>query len=265
MKRIGRILLMGLVFTSIALDSVYAESIGSEGCIDLSENETWTRLLAEMADDITAKRYQAAEEKAMQLDEICSRSPILNYTKGKLAEAQNDTFHARMYYQMASENTYELATSAETARKIWYARYEFEHPDRTEAAVLLQNETMQTQETKIAELNGKLEADAGHAEMAMWTGAGIGIGGIAVMTTGIALLASSDAIVERVKTVSNSAFRTNKVSSKYRAGWSMTGIGAGLAIAGAIVTGIFGYEFTHQAKDETISVQFTSTTLTVQF
>lgn len=279
-----RILLMGLVFSSIALSSVYADIIGSSGCLQLNQNETWMELLPQMADDIAMERYQEAEKKALILNKICSQSPMLNYMKGKLAEAQKDVFHARMYYQMASENTYEMATSAETAKKIWYARYEFEYPDRTEAAVMKLNETIDGQKAEIKSLNETADALkreiaenrekyrfeqheklSEQAEKAMWTGAGIGLGGIAVMATGLGLLASGDIVVSGTTSVGDSNFRTNKVSSKYQAGLSLTGIGAGMAIVGAVVTGIYGYEFMHHKKEINISASVTSLTFSMKF
>ncbi len=118
-----------------------SSAFAQEDCDGLGDNPNWNSTIQEIAKDIQLGRYQKANVSAVQLSQICSESPVLNYLRGKIAEGMKDRIQAIRYYQTASEAIGEFIISPELSRKIWYARYEAEHPERTGSSVeSIQNE-----------------------------------------------------------------------------------------------------------------------------
>ncbi|MBQ8037778.1 MAG: hypothetical protein IJ268_12360, partial [Proteobacteria bacterium] len=150
----------------------------------------------------------------------------------------------------ASDNTFKFATAPSVAQKIWYARYESEYPDRSGENVKSLQERAEALDAKNHELEVKLAgaSDSSGNAIGMWTGVGIAAAGLALGATGIAMVATSDES-DRAKSKDGGTYFT----PAYAAYWAMTGAGIALTITGAIMTGIFGYRYTHTAKNTDIA------------
>ena len=93
--------------------------------------------------------------------------------------------------------------------------------------------------------------------IALVTGAGTGIGGLAILGVGIGLLASEgdDSCNISIIMDENSPQISHGVHGMYIAGWTLVGVGAALTVAGAVVAGVYGYRYTH--NDTTVSFGIT--------
>lgn len=231
-----------------------------DGCQSLNENPEWMGGLQDVISEIQANDYQAALKKSKRLSEICPNAPTLNYMQGKIYENLNDKSNALYYYQKASENTYNFAVDPDTAKKIWYARYEFEHPERTQGEVSRKDERIGALEAEsqqnLSNFEAYKEEQYASVRKTMWAGAGVGIGGLALAGAGLGILFSqennitidyktNDDIKEEMKNV--------KYTGPYIASWGLIGAGAALAVAGAVLTGIYGYKYTHFDKNVSYS------------
>ncbi|MBQ9396428.1 MAG: hypothetical protein IJU23_13070 [Proteobacteria bacterium] len=261
------IFLLGMLAMMLIPVSGYAKG----PCDELGNNIEWTGGLQEIIMMMQANDMEGAKKKAKALSEICATAPLLNYLQGKIAESTNEKKEALYFYQKASENTYTFAVAPDTAKKIWYARYESEYPDRTESAVT-------EREAQISSLNDQIAAQKANyvrqndekqklVSDVMWAGAGIGLAGLAIAGGGIGMLfATRNDKYDKIRlneidgTVldGNESDIENKVKNyKYKpiylAGWAMVGAGAVLTITGTILTGIYGYQFTHPLDDGSVS------------
>lgn len=164
-----------------------------------------------------------------------------------------------------------MPAEAGISRLIWYKRYESEHPDRTEDAVAAQNAKLDEIELKNIDLERKVidlerkVADFDNQQMInasnisldtskkyetiLWTGVGIGIAGLALAGAGAGVAQSVDGsgLIE-VKDDNGL-----KVSTKFIAGWALIGSGIGMTVAGAIMAGIGGYNYSKSKSDAVMS------------
>ncbi len=89
-----------------------------------------------------------------------------------------------------------------------------------------------------------------HNKNLMWTGIGLGIGGLALTGTGLAL-AMTAKTEDAYDVIENKKI---KPKASYTVEWSLIGVGAALTVTGAVLTGIFGYRYTHAKENETYSM-----------
>jgi hypothetical protein len=212
---------------------------------------------------VETKDYDAALKAAAPLTSICGESPILNYYVGLAMQGSGDDVKALIYFQKASQHMSDFTVPPEISRRIWYARYEGEYPERTEDAVLRraeENKRLTAQNTDLTEklsqaertienlnLSHKVTIDQMHAEAksryaaTMWTGVGVGIAGILVGVGG-GLLAYFSSNNEAAA-----------ITPQYISGLAMLGGGIGMTLAGAIVAGIGGYQYTHVGLEGTVT------------
>lgn len=257
-----RIIVMVCFGASVYL---YSASAKAQSCDNLAENASWADGMSALIYHIDKGEFDKAIEAAKPLFAICPKMPSLNYYTGLAFESQ-DPARALYYFQEAGKNTVEFTTSPAISRSIWYKLYEVEHPERTEAAIssLTQNnirlneviaqrdEVIDEQKTTIHELEKELAESAHNTNQmvmysseearqefakAMWAGTGVGIAGLIMAGAGISMVA--------FVTNHNDEGHAYSVSKPYMAGWSLIGIGGGLAVAGAIMAGIAGYQYTH--------------------
>ncbi len=253
------------------LTCLWLPSVGmAQNCTDLSTNETWMTKLQEMGASVATKEWDAALNTGRELYAICSDSPILNYYIGISLQAKGERVKSMQYLIAASENTMKFATPAETSRKIFFALYEAEHPDRTEQAIgelkdkiaSLENANQtNADETKKQEELVLTQTDlhASDLKKAMWTGAGIGLAGILFTVAGgtLAFMDSSHIEGHEFNMIENGNVAVKeKVKPMYSAGLGMLGAGLAMTLAGAVVTGIFGYKYTH-FEDHSLSFAVT--------
>ena len=167
-------------------------AFAQDACLYLTNNSGWNEGIKSVSQLIQAGNYTQARIEAKTLSQICDQSPVLHYMQGKIAQEMGEKSDALLHYQKASEYTYQFAVEPDMARKIWYARYENEHPERTAKSL---EESARQNESKIYENTSELMSEfhkdikARNYKM-MWTGIGLGIGGLALLGTGVGLWAS---------------------------------------------------------------------------
>lgn len=227
--------------------SVSSQALAQD-CSNLSENEAWNKGMSSLQYLYNKGEYDNAIETAKGLFGICADSPALLYYTGLSLEEKGENERALIYYQKASENMTQMSTEPGISRKIWYKRYEMEHPERTEKAVAAQASLIEAQAKQIEEQKALIEQNPLENQEQlrtwMWTGVGIGGAGIAFLATGAALLAAD-------KKPLNDDLKENP---KRSAGWALLGTGLGLAVAGGVMAGISGYQYSKAKEDAVMSV-----------
>ncbi|MBR4985594.1 MAG: hypothetical protein IKY83_07640 [Proteobacteria bacterium] len=254
-----------LIVLIVALFPVMAHA--ADGCDSLSDNAQWQKGIQTLVEMMKADQMQDAKRQAKALSEICSNSPTLNYLQGKISEALDEKSDALYYYQKASENTYTFAVDPDTAKKIWYARYENEHPERTKGAVASTSERMSSLEAENAQLRALAPYKDKHLDNVkalMWTGVGLGAGGLVLAGVGAGIIATN----EPCEIVAHDDGRnpyTFKDKPVYSVGWALVGVGAGLTVTGAILAGIYGFKYTHfEINDESeVSLMLSPTSVSL--
>lgn len=262
-KSIMGLLAAGMLSVWGMPDDAFAQAALSSGCATLAQNQAWNDGIMALRVGVETKDYDAALKAAAPLTSICGESPILNYYVGLAMQGSGDDVKALIYFQKASQHMSDFTVPPEISRRIWYARYEGEYPERTEDAVLRraeENKRLTAQSTDLTEklaqaertienlnLSHKVTIDQMHAEAksryaaTMWTGVGVGIAGILVGVGG-GLLAYFSSNNEAAA-----------ITPQYISGLAMLGGGIGMTLAGAIVAGIGGYQYTHVGLEDTVT------------
>lgn len=230
-----------------------------EDCSSLNTNEKWQKGIDRMIQSVNDHNYKDAISQAELLYPICRQSPILNYYTGLALLGQGERDQALIYFQKASDFITEIAVDPGISRRIWYARYELEHPECSRSSML--DQTREIAKLKIE--NEQHRSNRTSTELALasewkmlWTGAGIGMAGLVVAGVGIGMGMNLD----------NVTYSGNKmqVSTKYLAGWGMFGAGLGMLVSGTIMTGVAGYRYTHHKYADVLSWRVGPGTLTFQ-
>ncbi|MBR4984247.1 MAG: hypothetical protein IKY83_00715 [Proteobacteria bacterium] len=244
-----------------------ASASAEDSCDTLSSNKTWSAGITELIQTMKADDMQKAKQQAKALTDICPNAPMLNYMQGKIAESLGEKTEALYYYQKASENTYHFAVEPENAKKIWYTRYETEHPERTASAVTTNSDYVSSLESEIAELKKINHAQQiSDTQKLMWTGVGLGIGGLVITGTGLGIVMNQAHKYETKKLNSdNPDVQAYTFSTTYTAGWAFIGVGATLTVTGAILAGIFGSRYAAYQKDSDYSFALTPTSASFTF
>lgn len=235
-----------LLLCSIGLVLVPTIAVAQDTCKNLDSNKEWTRQHQELKQLIQAGNYTKAQSYAKQMSKLCDQTPVLHYMQGKIAEELGNKSDALLHYQKASEYTYQYAVDPDTAKKIWYARYENEHPERTEQSL---KENAEQNEFKLKENTTNLLAQFREDQRQrnyklMWTGIGLSIGGAALLGTGLGLWSG----------YYNEPLDTNRkhVVVGYKMSLALMGTGAAFTLTGAILAGLFG----HWYKQSDVSYSF---------
>lgn len=242
------LLLLLLPFTANAQDR----------CTSIGNDPEWISGMQNLINTMQANDMRNARLQAKTLASICPNAPTLNYLQGKIAESLGEKEEALFYYQKASENTYTFAIDPDNAKKIWYARYESEHPERTADAVSSQNESYAALEAENAALKDALshhEFFTTDPKTLMWVGTGLGAGGLVLTGAGLGMALSSDS---SILTASTHGYKVD-VNPINAMGWVVTGLGAGLLITGAVLAGIYGYEYNRSLQNKDISLNISPT------
>ena len=216
-------------------------------CGTLDNNTEWISGMQQLIETMQTEDMPKAKLQAKALANICADAPTLNYLQGKIAEALGEKQEALYYYQKASENTYTFAIDPDNAKKIWYTRYENEHPERTASALELNNETLSSLEAKNAHLQALNTEYAESYKKLLWSGVGIGAGGLVLAGTGAALVAMSHSSKFEKKTDTEPYIVSD--DPVHATGWILTGLGSGLLITGAILAGIYGHKYKQSLND----------------
>ena len=254
----------------------------AQNCDGLDQNSSWQAGMANLISQLDKEDYDAAIESAKPLFAICPSMPSLNYYTA-MAMKHKDPQRALLYLQEAAKRTSQFTTTTAMSRKIWYELFEAEHPERTEAAVahltqsiISLNAEIEGQKQIIAKKDEHIndlekqviQADntannvvnANNTEVkqnyyrTMWTGAGLGIGGLLITGGGLAMALLVENSKDSKKEGEGNVYHVNP---PYIIGWSLVGAGAALTIAGSIITGIAGYQYTHiDVHDTDLTLSF---------
>ena len=292
--RAGILRMTGIACVLVAC--LYGFSAHAQDKCDSLNGEEWNRGILSVMELTKQENYDEAWLEARRLAGQCSRSPVLNYLTGRIADERGDKVNALYYYQKASEYTYLFAVDPETAQRIWYARYEAEHPKTDENTVRDLEEELQKVKKENVRLHEDLLQDAKSRpdlvsmniamvslgaenrslkqdlqfqdEFLMWSGVGIGLAGLALLGTGIGLVvANKDDEIDVRSSWEDPLTRIDaSVKPPTVAGWVLIGTGSVMAIGGAILTGIYGYRYTDSLdEDKSVSLHIGPTFTSVEF
>ena len=100
-----------------------------DACYGLNQNEDWYRLFNLFSASFKAGDYDKALEYTSALEEICARSPILNYSIANTYAKIGDRERAKRYIVAATDNLNEFSTTYEMIAKIWSARCDIQSSD----------------------------------------------------------------------------------------------------------------------------------------
>lgn len=254
--------------TSIVAGLFLAPSFAQADCNNLNNNADWNYGIQNVQSAVDAKKPDEAIEAAKVLYGICLDSPQLLYLTGLAFEQKGETERAKQYFRQAAENTSKFVVAPGLARRIWFAHYETEYPDRTEAAVneksnridALTKELAAEKETSTAltytasSAAEDVKASADIYKALMWTGVGAGAVGVILAATGGGLMAGADnKITIQLSEVDAKGKVSKELESKQFMPYALLGAGIGMAVVGAVVAGISGYKITHIGKSETPS------------
>lgn len=238
---------------------------GGDPCLKLTSNAEWNSGITELSALYKSKSFDDALKKADELSQICSRSPLLNYFRGRIYREKGDDTKALYYIQLATNSTEEFSVKGDLLERMWYERYEIEHVEaRPEKIDARQKEIADLQQrTKTAE--EKLSEKTVETRFTdydtvksyatgLWTGVAIGAVGLVLTGVGAGLFIwkKDDAI--RFKYDINSEITTDdkksdrgvvKVNEENYIYNGLLWSGVSLSIVGAIFAGFFGYKYAH--------------------
>lgn len=220
-------------------------------CNTIGNDPEWAAGLQQLVETMQADDMVKAKEQSKALVAICPNAPTLNYLQGKIAESLGEKNDALYFYQKASENTYNFAVEPDNAKKIWYARYENEHPERTADALASNNESytaLEDQNERLKETLAQKEKFFANPKTLMWVGTGLGAGGLAFIGAGVGLLCNSHS---SDITPSSNGYKVDD-NATHATGWILAGMGGSLLITGAVLAGIYGYKYRLSLKNKDI-------------
>ncbi len=263
----------------LALAATVSTNAFADACDNLGNNAEWKSNFAKLETAVDKGQYDEAVEYAKSLYAICAKSPALLFYTGQAMKGQGDKDRATQYFIKAAEMTSDVAVDPGMSRRIWYARYEAEHPEATPEALQAKADELAAEKNKYDELKAEWDAksveereNAARIEVAsvylqqeskrswgaaMWSGVGIAVAGIALTATGAALITSSDKIEKSGETTTEkSGFAVTK---PYVTSWALLGAGLAMTVGGTVLTGIAGYHYARidldndGAADESVS------------
>ncbi|GEM_PF-4937571 len=258
-RRFMRLILL-ILFATILYVSFGSSSLSARGgneCENLQNNPNWLALYEKLRTSFEEEQYEKALNHSHEMLALCENSPFINYITSEIWKRLGNNELSLSYLKTASMNTSEFFVDAETAKIIWYTRYEAEHPLSTTAAQL-ERELLQTKNAlkeakktrrQLEEIqnehNEAQEAELNRLWKTTWIGAGFGIAGLLALSTGIAFVASTD----YQYTISDLDEWNAKIREPVirEAGWTMIGVGIGITTLGSIVTAYGAYHY-RQAK-----------------
>ena len=280
MKRIHKTTGFAAILCASCILTISNGAFAQDVCGELATNVEWNQGIKDLVVLVQNNRFDEAQVKAKQLSRICEKSPMLNYIQGKIAEGQENNVDARLFFQKASEYTYIYYVDKDLAQKIWYARYENEHPERSAKGIqeserqFNEKLTSQQENLDLQKDNFLLEQEneaLRNYHALMWTGAGVGIAGLAMLGTGIGLYFHSGK--NPAKWVDDNKIGDSVIHGHYQnkpsydAAWGLIGSGVAMTVGGVLLTGIYGYHYTRAKKEMDYSITFAPNfaTLTLAF
>lgn len=222
-----------------------------DACYGLNQNEDWYRLFNLFSASFKAGDYDKALEYTSALEEICARSPILNYSIANTYAKIGDRERAKRYIVAATDNLNEFSTTYEMIAKIWSARCDIQSSDiknDTDDALKRENELNAQVESLKERTYEAIDAEKSHYAAIMWTGTAVGIVGIGSVVAGAVLIGTKDTDL-RVKVDANNIKGEEEKklpiadSHEIKAGYALLGVGIAATVTGAIMAGLGGYHY----------------------
>lgn len=257
------------VYSLATPTNAYADTTSNDGkqlqdaCFTLNSDPTWKELFVNYSNAYSEKDYKKALVYTDALKRICSSSPNLNYAIAMTYKQMGDIDSAKHYIEIATDNLLAFSASPQTARAIWYTRYDLENGDQFIEKNAF-DDAMRKLTTENFELKENLTeayADAKKPYAAiMWTGTGIGIAGIGSLIAGTVLAVQNPKAKINTKHVEHDGSDQKyplKNGHEIRAGYALIGVGVAATVAGAVMAGIAGYQYKRAIdaeRDSTISV-----------
>ncbi len=243
-------------------------------CDDLNSNETWNSKFQEITVAYKAGEYQKVIDIAQSMESICSDSPIYNYYIAKSYTALGEHRKALRFYQKATDNLSRFTTTDEVTKELWYGRYEAEFPELTQKNIEDLKARIEDQNNQIEQCNSRQTQTAitqvsdtadrkRAASVTMWTGAAMGIAGVALVGVGTGfLIARKDPKIDYQSGSDGGVGHWQlKNDEMYIGGIAMLAAGCSLTLAGTIMTAVGGYQYTHIELNEDVSLAFDFGTL----
>lgn len=256
------------VYSLATPTDAYADTTSNDGkqlqdaCFTLNSNPTWKELFINYSNAYSEKDYKKALAYTDALKRICSQSPNLNYAIAMTYKQMGDIDNAKHYIEIATDNLLAFSASPQTARAIWYTRYDLENGDQ-----FIEKDTFDDAMRNLTSENFELKenlaeayADAKKPYAAiMWTGTGIGIAGIGSLIAGTVLaVQNNDFKGDRGYECPHGSCKVPlKNSYEIKTGYALIGVGVAATVAGAVMAGIAGYQYKRAIdaeRDSTISV-----------
>lgn len=245
---------LALTLSSAAWSDEPEESSGEQpqpvvdGCTTLETNPMWLSQFDEFTKTFKKEDYQKALDITKELQKICADSPLLNYSIGMTYRSMGDNTNSLKYLKTATRNTEQFKVDQNIVERMYYAQYEVENAEKLKA-------NKEEEEAMIAPANLDLQQVHQRNKILMWTGVGMMGAGLAMQ---LGLLATNDNW-EFYK--NNEDMNKGKKLEDYYlkvkpAGWILSGVGIGLAVAGAVMTGFAGYYYTHPAENKKVSFNY---------
>ena len=231
-------------------------------CDNLDNNPAWTSGMTKMNNAYIAGDWNEALKIGKELQNICNDSPFLNYTLANIYKNQNNKERHLFFLERATEQTRNFVVDNDMLNRMWNDKYIAAHPEADPETIKKQmneldvaNRTLidrdyeiQALKKELADSKKNLEDNIEMYKSLLWTGVGIGIGGLALTATGSALVITSDAI--DFKENFNGPHKYTE-KTEHVLGWALIGTGAALAITGSVLAGVYGYKYSHHKDNQT--------------
>lgn len=247
----------------------------ADNCKNLEKDKFWAEGFKKVNDLITDKKWDEALDEAHKLYAYCDRSPMINFYLGHIYKELGNEKNVLNYLRKATDYTEEFAIKGPLLERIWYERYEAEHPEARPEKIAEMKEALETERQKVAaagdaqkqsEFDTTLSLQKVRSNYAagLWTGVGLGAAGLVLGGVGVGMYFSNrDPAMDW-----DSEKARASVKEGYYIGVGLIGAGIGLTVAGAIVAGVMGHHYaqlTAEEKTVSLSISPTSVSFSMQF
>lgn len=262
----------GLMWTSLAF---------ADNCDKLDSNRKWLSSLESLKEAYSNEDWEMSLTYSKELEDICDKSPMLNYTIAHIHKNMGDQEKYLFYLQKSTQNTDKFVVDKDVLDKIWSEKYIAAHPDADPEVIKKRENTILNQSDQIVSLQQELnsikttaesaialqeEVNSAHAtdDALLWTSVAVTGVGIVLTGVGAGLLVKTKGDDESIETDDGKAH----VSSQYTVSWGLLAGGIATTVIGAISSGFFGYKYSINHKndvDNELSFTISPTYSTLKF
>lgn len=240
----------------------------ADNCKNLEKDKFWAEGFKKVNDLITDKKWDEALDEAHKLYAYCNRSPMINFYLGHIYKELGNEKNVANYLRKATDYTEEFAIKGPLLERIWFERYEAEHPEARPEKIAEMKEALKnvSAEKMQSEFDSALSLEKVRSNYAagLWTGVGLAGAGLVLGGVGVGMYFSNrDPAMDW-----DSEKARASVKEGYYIGVGLIGAGIGLTVAGAIVAGVMGHHYaqlTAEEKTVSLSISPTSVSFSMQF